>query len=160
MTDWFPMAVHLLEGLMFGTKNMQEAIGQRERLLALGSLSAGLAHELNNPAAAAVRAAGSLRERVAGMRGKLAAISVRGYDGRFIANLVRLQEEAVERAAKARSLSPIEVADAEDALGDFLAAHYTARVWYLVQSIVHTYPGQYVLHQAHPYHVSYPHEGG
>ena len=50
MDDWFPMAVHLLEGLFFGQKNTQEAIGQRERLLALGSLSAGLTHELNNPA--------------------------------------------------------------------------------------------------------------
>ena len=47
---------------------MQEPIGQRERLLALGSLSAGLTHELNNPAAAAVRATAALRERVAGMR--------------------------------------------------------------------------------------------
>ncbi|MGH3156430.1 MAG: cyclic nucleotide-binding domain-containing protein, partial [Streptosporangiaceae bacterium] len=53
MDDWFPMAVHLLEGLFFGTKNTQDVIGQRERLLALGSLAAGLAHELNNPAAAA-----------------------------------------------------------------------------------------------------------
>ena len=48
---------------------------QRERLLALGSLSAGLTHELNNPAAAAVRATSSLRERVAGMRHKLAMIA-------------------------------------------------------------------------------------
>ena len=53
----------------------QEAIGQRERLLALGSLSAGLTHELNNPAAAAVRATAALRERVAGMRHKLALIA-------------------------------------------------------------------------------------
>ena len=56
MHEWFPMATHLLEGLFFGTRNTQEAIGQRERLLALGSLSAGLTHELNNPASAAVRA--------------------------------------------------------------------------------------------------------
>jgi len=66
MLDWFPMAVHLLEGLFFGSRRNQEAIGQRERLLALGSLSAGLTHELNNPAAAAVRATSALRERVAG----------------------------------------------------------------------------------------------
>ena len=75
MHDWFPMAVHLLEGLFFGNKNAQQAIGQRERLLALGSLSAGLTHELNNPAAAAVRATASLRERVAGMRHKLGMIA-------------------------------------------------------------------------------------
>ena len=48
--------MHLLEGLFFGIQNTQQAVGQRERLLALGSLSAGLTHELNNPAAAAVRA--------------------------------------------------------------------------------------------------------
>jgi signal transduction histidine kinase len=136
MTDWFPMAVHLLEGLLFGTKNTQEAIGQRERLLALGSLSAGLAHELNNPAAAAVRATGSLRERVAGMRGKLAAITARGYDGAFISSLVRLQEDAVERAAKARPLSPIETADAEDAVADWLDAHGIAGGWDLAPSFV------------------------
>ena len=65
MREWFPMAVHLLEGVFFGAKSTREAIGQRERLLALGTLSAGLTHELNNPAAAAVRATSALRERVA-----------------------------------------------------------------------------------------------
>ncbi|MBE7163458.1 MAG: cyclic nucleotide-binding domain-containing protein, partial [Williamsia herbipolensis] len=68
MRQWFPMAVHLLEGLFYGSQRTQNAVNQRERLLALGSLSAGLTHELNNPAAAAVRATSSLRERVAGMR--------------------------------------------------------------------------------------------
>ena len=73
MREWFPMAMHLLEGLFFGMQSTQQAVGQRERLLALGSLSAGLTHELNNPAAAAVRATSSLRDRVAGMRHKLGA---------------------------------------------------------------------------------------
>ena len=74
MGDWFPMAVHLLEGLFYGIQNTNEVIGQRERLLALGSLSAGLTHELNNPASAAVRATSALRDRVAGMRHKLGMI--------------------------------------------------------------------------------------
>ncbi|MFI7505167.1 cyclic nucleotide-binding domain-containing protein, partial [Streptomyces sp. NPDC049687] len=69
--EWFPMAVHLLEGLALGSQTFQRAVGQRERLLALGSLSAGLTHELNNPAAAAVRATSSLRDRAAHMRHKL-----------------------------------------------------------------------------------------
>ncbi len=136
MTEWFPMAAHLLEGLLFGTKNTQEAIGQRERLLALGSLSAGLAHELNNPAAAAVRAAGSLRERVAGMRGKLAAIAAAGLDGAVVASLVRLQEDAVERVVKARPLSPIETADAEDEVADWLDTHSIAASWDLAPLFV------------------------
>ena len=77
MRDWFPMAVHMLEGLFFGIKNVQQQVGQRERLLALGSLSAGLTHELNNPAAAAVRATSTLRDRVAGMRHKLRLMAER-----------------------------------------------------------------------------------
>jgi signal transduction histidine kinase len=136
MTDWFPMAAHLLEGLLFGTKNTQEAIGQRERLLALGSLSAGLAHELNNPAAAAVRAAGSLRDRVAGMRGKLAAITAAGFDSSFVSTMVRLQDDAVERASKARQLSPIETADAEDEITDWLDAHGISGSWDLAPLFV------------------------
>ena len=79
MRDWYPMPVHMLEGLFFGIKNVQQQVGQRERLLALGSLSAGLMHELNNPAAAAVRATSSLRERVAGMRHKLGVIGAGTY---------------------------------------------------------------------------------
>jgi len=68
MNEWFPMAVHLLDGGFFYRTNLAEMVGQRERLLALGSLSAGLTHELNNPAAAAVRATSALRERVTGLR--------------------------------------------------------------------------------------------
>jgi len=136
MNDWFPMAVHLLEGLLFGSRSAQEAVGQRERLLALGSLSAGLTHELNNPAAAAVRATGALRERVTKMRGKLAMLAASGHDAMFLATLVRLQEEAVERAAKARALSPIEAADAEDAVAGWLDAHGIAASWDLAPSFV------------------------
>jgi len=42
LRTWFPMAMHLLEGLWVGMRNSNEIVGQRERLLALGQLSAGL----------------------------------------------------------------------------------------------------------------------
>ncbi|MFE6200815.1 ATP-binding protein [Streptomyces sp. NPDC057838] len=120
MQEWFPMAVHLLEGLFFGSKNTQRAIGQRERLLALGSLSAGLTHELNNPAAAAVRATATLRERVGKMRHKLAVIAQGSYSPEVMANLIDIQERTAERVAKAPVLSPLEASDREDALADWL----------------------------------------
>jgi signal transduction histidine kinase len=121
MRKWFPMAMHLLEGLFFGMRNSQTLIGERERLLALGALSAGLTHELNNPAAAAVRATSVLRDRVAGMRHKLALIADGRLDGRKLARLVELQEAAVKRAAAApKDRSAIQVSDAEDELGDWL----------------------------------------
>ncbi len=129
MNDWFPMAVHLLEGLIFGQRSVQEAIGQRERLLALGSLSAGLTHELNNPASAAVRATAALRERVAGMRRKLGLIAGSPRPPMALSALVGLQEEAAERVAKAPSLSPLEAADAEDALTGWLDEHHISNGW-------------------------------
>ncbi len=123
MREWFPMAVHLLEGLFFGQQHTQRAIGQRERLLALGSLSAGLTHELNNPAAAAVRATSSLRERVAGMRHKLALIAGGSYERRVLETLIQVQESAVDQVAKAPELGALEASDREDELSEWLDEH-------------------------------------
>ncbi|MFC6148397.1 MULTISPECIES: ATP-binding protein [Mumia] len=132
MHDWFPMAVHLLEGLFFGQQNTQAAIGQRERLQALGQLSAGLTHELNNPASAAVRATSTLRERVAAMRRKLAFIAEGPYDRATIAALMRLQDEALERRAKALQQEPVgalEATDREDRIADWLDEHGLTDAW-------------------------------
>ncbi|MBO0827020.1 MAG: cyclic nucleotide-binding domain-containing protein [Streptosporangiales bacterium] len=123
MRQWFPMALHLLEGVFYGNRRTQQVIGQREQLLALGSLSAGLTHELNNPAAAAVRAASSLRDRVAGMRHKLAMIAGGDWDRRRLAPLIELQERAVEQVAKAPELTPLEASDREDELVEWFDDH-------------------------------------
>ncbi|MFJ6604968.1 ATP-binding protein [Streptomyces lydicus] len=136
MRDWFPMAVHLLEGLFFGTKSVQEAVGQRERLLALGSLSAGLTHELNNPAAAAVRATSALRERVAGMRHKLGIIAARPYRRDTLETLIDVQERTAECVAKSTTLSPLEAADREDTISDWLDDHGIGDGWQLAPTFV------------------------
>ncbi|MGP4014114.1 ATP-binding protein [Streptomyces sp. 4N124] len=136
MQQWFPMAVHLLEGLFFGSKNTQRAIGERERLLALGSLSAGLTHELNNPAAAAVRATATLRERVGKMRHKLAVIAQGSYSPEVMANLIDIQERTAERVAKAPVLTPLEAADREDALTDWLDDHGIPEGWRIAPTFV------------------------
>ena len=97
------MAMHLLEGLFLGMRSSQAIVGQRERLLALGRLSAGLTHELNNPAAAAVRATSALRERVAAMRHKLAKLASGKVDGETLRRLTVVQEDAVARSPRRRS---------------------------------------------------------
>ena len=129
VNQWFPMAVHLIEGFLMGMRRTNETMGERERLLALGSLSAGLTHELNNPAAAAVRAAATLRERVAGMRQKLAMLADGTLDATKLHAIVELQEKAVERLAKTPERSPIELSDAEDRLADWLDDHDVANGW-------------------------------
>jgi signal transduction histidine kinase len=121
MRRWHPLAVHLLDGLYIGVRNSEATRRQHEHLARLGTLSATLAHELNNPAAAAVRATGQLRGRVAGMRDKLGMIASGPIDRTAIADLVAAQEHAVELAAKSRRrLTAVEEADLEDALVDRL----------------------------------------
>ena len=134
--DWFPMTLHLLEGLYFGTQASQATVSQRERLTALGSLTAGLTHELNNPAAATARAASLLRERVAKSRHKLAALARGDIAREQLAVLVDVQEDAIERAAKAPDLSPVETSDREDALGEWLEERDIAQPWDMASVLV------------------------
>ncbi len=136
MHEWFPMALHLLEGVFYGIRSSQEIVGQRERLLALGSLSAGLTHELNNPASAAVSATAALRNRVAGMRHKLAMIASGKFAAEALEPLIGLQEVAVERVAKAPVLSPLEANDREDLIGDWLDGHGIEGGWDIAPTFV------------------------
>jgi signal transduction histidine kinase len=136
MNDWFPMAVHLLEGLFFGTKNVQEVIGQREKLLALGSLTAGLTHELNNPAAAAVRATAALRDRIVTLRHKLPKMAAVKHEDAVMQVLVRLLDEAKIAGGQRAAPGPLEAADLEDAISDWLDDHGVARGWELSPAFV------------------------
>ncbi|GGN60655.1 histidine kinase [Actinoplanes lobatus] len=120
MREWFPMAIHLLEGLALGMRSSQAAIGERQRLAALGALSAGLMHELNNPAAAAARATSALRQRVAAMRMKLGKLAAGKVAPDRLTALLELQEEVIERAAKSPTLTAMQTADLEDALGEWM----------------------------------------
>jgi signal transduction histidine kinase len=118
--QWFPMAVHLLQGMFLGIRNSNELVAQRERLLALGKLTAGLTHELNNPAAAAVRASETLRERFSGMRHKLAMLADGHFDGLQLHRLTKVQDKFVERIASAEELTPMQAADREDEVGEWM----------------------------------------
>ena len=136
MHTWFPMAIHLLEGLFLGMRTSAHIIGQRQQLLALGALSAGLTHELNNPAAAALRANAALRDRVAGMRQKLAMLAKEDVDPRLLRLLVDVQEEAVQAVPEAPKLTPIQESEREDALNDWLDEHEVPNGWELAPIFV------------------------
>ena len=133
---WFPMAIHLLEGLFLGMRNSQQLVQQRQQLLALGALTAGLTHELNNPAAAAVRANAALKDRVAGMRRKLAMLAHNEIDPRLLELLVDVQEEAVLGIASVPKLTAIEESEREDDLSAWLDAHGVTGGWELAPVFV------------------------
>jgi signal transduction histidine kinase len=133
---WFPMAMHLLEGMFMGLRSSDAVIGQREKLSALGRLTAGLTHELNNPAAAAVRATSTLRERVAAMRGKLRGLASGKVDPDTLIKLSLLQEDAIERSAKAKALTPMQANDREDEISDWFDTHSVSAGWQLAPVLV------------------------
>ncbi|MBE1579424.1 ATP-binding protein [Amycolatopsis roodepoortensis] len=133
---WFPMATHLLEGMYLGWRNSDTVIGSRRRLLALGELSAGLTHELNNPAAAAVRATAALRERVAGMRHKLAMLAKKNVDPTLLEQLLDIQEQLVKQVASAPKLTAMQQADREDEIGDWFDGHGIDQGWDLADIYV------------------------
>jgi signal transduction histidine kinase len=133
---WYPMAVHLLQGMFVGIASSNALVGQRERLLALGKLSAGLTHELNNPAAAAGRAADTLRERLAGMRHKLALLAEGRLDREALRTLTVLQERFVEIGRNVPALTALQAGDREDELADWLDDHDVAQGWELAPVFV------------------------
>ena len=120
MREWFSMATHLLEGFATQGAATQEMVSTRERLVALGTVTAGLTHELNNPATAAARAAATLHGRVAGLWDELAALTNGDLAAGQLATLVELVRQALGGRAELPPLSPLQASDREDELGSWL----------------------------------------
>jgi signal transduction histidine kinase len=107
----------------------------RERLASLGTMAAGLAHELNNPAAAARRSAAELGEALAVMDSTLRAFVDAGLEREGAARIADLREKALRHAAGRGALSALDAADAEDEMRDRLEALGLPDAWRLAESL-------------------------
>ena len=125
-TAWFPFGVHLVKGFFQTVRNMEALSRQQEALAALGTLAAGLTHEINNPASAAVRATDALQDTCDVLLSSLVRLAEGSLSpGQFIA----IDALRRELAPGTDSPGPLALADREEALTDWLTAHGVKAAW-------------------------------
>ncbi|HEY2638239.1 MAG TPA: Crp/Fnr family transcriptional regulator, partial [Solirubrobacteraceae bacterium] len=108
----------------------------RERLAALGTMAAGLAHELNNPAAAARRSAGELADALEAISSAVGSFVDAGMEREQAAELVAVQQESLAAAARREPGDALADADAEDDLLEALEDLGVEEPWRYAESLV------------------------
>ena len=127
-TTGMPLGLHLIEGVSQSARNYESMARQRETLAALGTLAAGLAHELNNPAAAAARAVDALAHEYEEMPATLRRLAAASTTA---AEFERLDELRRGLRLAPPVEDPMDLADRGEALSRWLGRHAVDRAWAL-----------------------------
>jgi signal transduction histidine kinase len=132
-----PALAQRLVGVMSDrVREATKADDQRDKLTALGKLSAGLAHELNNPAAAARRAADELLGALEELRAADLRLCRHRLSPEQRAAVAEFEQVAVARAASAKALNSLERSDREEELSAWLEGRGVGGGWGVAPSLV------------------------
>jgi signal transduction histidine kinase len=123
---WFPFSGHLIEGLYRTARSIESTARQRESLVALGTLAAGLAHEINNPASAATRSVDALESASQSLLSSIGLLARVDVAAQQFAALDALRVEVEHGVGDP---DPLLRADHEEALSAWLGDHGIAREW-------------------------------
>jgi signal transduction histidine kinase len=126
LASGMPLGRHLIAGIQMGTRRFEARLRERERLASLGRMSAGISHELNNPAAAIARAAAQLRGVLLEQHRISVKLRVEPETKQLISDAI---EDLASRSGSTDSLSGLERADAEEGVAEWLEMRDIAEAW-------------------------------
>ena len=129
---WFPFTRHLIEGLYGTARTIESTARQRQSLVTLGKLAAGLAHEINNPASAAVRAADALGAECQALLSSLGNLA---RDEISAGQFTALNALRAELAQHVGTEDPLDASDREEALSSWLTRHGIVRDWQIAPAL-------------------------
>jgi signal transduction histidine kinase len=129
-------AIAVLQTVAARLRHSEATLRQSEKMAALGTLSAGLAHELNNPAAAVQRSAAQFREALATLQRCAAALAHERFSAAQIALIEGLQAQLPARLAQSDDRKALALCDAESELQDWLEALGIDDAWDVAPPIV------------------------
>ena len=132
INSWFPFGGHLIAGLYRTARSIESTARQRESLVRLGTLAAGLAHEINNPASAATRAVGVLETACQALLSSVRELADDEISSGQFAAIDALRREVEPRSAEP---DPLVRADLEQALSTWLTRHGIAREWTIAPAL-------------------------
>lgn len=130
-----PIARLLLITMATRIRDTESVLQQNEKLSALGRLSAGLAHELNNPAAASLRAAKQLPDALSELQSLLLNISRLNLSAEQIKSVTDLLSNLSDRAKTTPPLTSLAQSDLEDTLTQWMEEHEIENAWELAPGL-------------------------
>ena len=129
-------AIAIMHTMIQRVRSNEAILRQSEKMAGLGTLAAGLAHELNNPAAAARRSAEQLKDALTRWVRLANRVGTLGLSTEQLQTVNRLRDEIIERASQPTELDPLAQSDRESELQDYFESRGVDRAWDLAPTLV------------------------